>query len=91
MSQIKSNITSNTVIMNLRLIPDNMSIEEVLQIADEHKILFYDSKLTDEKPRIINENADMDKILLDISSLEGKAKYNEIIKLKQQDNGEKVN
>ena len=85
MSQVKSNITPNTVIMNIRLIPDNMSIEEALQIADEHKILFYDSKLTDEKPRIINENEDMDKILLDVSSLEGKAKYDEIMKLKQQE------
>ena len=85
MSQVKSNITPNTVIMNIRLIPDNMSIEEVLQIADEHKILFYDSKLTGEKPRIINENGNMDKILLDISSLEGKAKYDEIMKLKQRE------
>ena len=85
MSQVKSNITPNTVIMNIRLIPDNMSIEEALQIADEHKILFYDSKLTGEKPRIINENGNMDKILLDISSLAGKAKYDEIMKLKQRE------
>ena len=80
-------VKSNTICYDLALLPDGLGVEYMIGIMKTEKIIFYDSKLTDKKPYIINEDEEFNKILLDISSIEGKARYDEIMKLKQQEDG----
>lgn len=75
--------TKGIICINLDIIPDGWSADQLIAIAKETNYLFYDNYRTrkqgfDSKPYMLDPNEPMDKILIDISSEEGKKIYEEI-------------
>ena len=86
------NITNNTdkkiIVYDIVFCPHYIIIEDVFKIAIETGYLIYESvgidgRKTGNKPYMINPNDEIDKILVDISTKEGKEIY-EKIKQKQK-------
>lgn len=82
--------TKGVICMDLSIIPDVWDLEKLILIARDYNYLFYDSynaiKLGCPKPYpyMINPDEPMDKILVDLSTEEGKKIYAEIqLKLNQ--------
>ena len=78
------------ICMDLTIIPDGWDLEKTLKIARDYNYLFYDScraiRLGCPKPYpyMVNPDEPMDKILVDLSTEEGKKIYAEIqLKLNQ--------
>ena len=82
--------TKGVICIDLTLVPDGCGLEKLILIARDYNYLFYDSynavKLGCPKPYpyMINPEEPMDKILVDLSTEEGKKIYAEIqLKLNQ--------
>ena len=82
--------TKGVICIDLTLVPDGWGLEKLILIARDYNYLFYDSynavKLGCPKPYpyMINPEEPMDKILVDLSTEEGKKIYAEIqLKLNQ--------
>ena len=82
--------TKGVICIDLALVPDGWDLEKLILIARDYNYLFYDRynavKLGCPKPYpyMINPEEPMDKILVDLSTEEGKKIYAEIqLKLNQ--------
>ena len=65
-------VRRDIIIVSLRLIPDNMSIEDVIKYYNEYGIMFYDSSL-DKNAKIPRKLSFTKEIILtDVSTDEGK-------------------
>ena len=66
------------LVIDLILIPDYMDIEDWMNILNKHKMVFYDSTLAPEaKPPYVLDG-EIDKIMVDISTKEGKEKLKKL-------------
>jgi len=80
--------TKGIMVYDLVQIPECLSIDDIIEITKKTNFLFYDSTPTSKinpsgKPHMINPEEPMEKILIDVSTEEGKKIYEEItLKLK---------
>jgi hypothetical protein len=76
---------NNIICYNLGICPEGLSLTTILEIS-EKGYLIYDSTLVSKKhclknyPYVINKDKTFNKILVDISTEEGKEIYNKIKK-----------